>query len=199
MIFGMEMTETGLQFAPMIPSGLVNGNVYLNHFNYRNATLDIVVKGTGNKVRSLKLNGEEQALPYEFPANQSGRFNIEIEMMMDTNVPNEINLVEAGPGKCWSPLEPVLTGQENKPNWNQDPDLSYSIYGVNTIELASSPFDLSTKKMVSTVFLQPTIKDFNRTCPIPSFTLHILLFMRQRMLYTKEKPGSLLLSLTGNM
>jgi len=146
MIFGMGMTETGLQFSPMIPADLVNGNVHLTNFQYRDAQLDIHVKGTGNKVRSLKVNGAEQTLPYEFPATQKGKFLIEIEMTTDPNVPNAINLVEAGPGKCWSPVEPIIKEQNKQLVWKQEEDLVYKVYGPSLDEPTSSPTDISERK-----------------------------------------------------
>ena len=135
MIFGMEMTETGLHFSPIVPADLVNGDVHLENFQYRDAQLSITVKGTGNKIRSLKLDGEEQQLPYEFPAGKKGSFHIEIEMTTDTNVPNQINLVEAGPDKCWSPVEPVLNEADGEPTWDPDIELTYSVHGESFLSV----------------------------------------------------------------
>ena len=58
-------------------------------------------------MKSLKVNGEKQALPFVLPADSKGEYSIEIEMMID-EPKGKINLVKAGPGKCWSPVEPVF-------------------------------------------------------------------------------------------
>lgn len=143
MLFGMEMTETGMQFSPIVPEGLVHGNLYLKNFQYRDATLDITVKGTGNKVKSLKVNGESQITPYELPATSKGKYTIEIEMTTDQSVSGNINLVEAGPRKCWSPLEPVIANENGKLVWDQVPGLTYKLYSAKSEQPVTTPFDIS--------------------------------------------------------
>ncbi len=145
MLFGMEMTETGLQISPVVPKDLVHGNLYLTNFQYRDAVLDFTVKGTGNKVKSLKVNGESQSLPYEFPATSKGKFTIEIEMTTNDTVSEGINLVEAGPRKCWSPVEPILGNENGKLIWNQTPGLKYNIFSAQSDNIVSSPYDISNQ------------------------------------------------------
>lgn len=145
MIFGMEMTETGMTFNPVISPDLIKGNVYLKNFNYRDAVLDITVTGVGNKVKSLKVNGIEQSLPYELPATSKGNIEIVIDMMEDHSVPGNINLVEAGPGKCWSPIEFVIKEDNGKLSWEQQDGLKYIVVGTNIKEEATSPYDLTGK------------------------------------------------------
>jgi len=145
MFFGMEMTETGLKISPVVPADLVKGNLYLKNFRYRDAVLNFTVKGTGNKINSLKVNGEEQALPYEFPADQKGTFQIEIEMTTDANVSGKINLVEAGPRKCWSPVEPVLQESDSTFTWQQESSLKYFLFDEASTQPASSPMDVSSR------------------------------------------------------
>ena len=100
-LFGMNLTERGIAFNPVVPD-MVNGWLSLSDFRYRDATIDIKVSGKGNRVKSLKVNGEKQALPFVLPADSKGEYSIEIEMMID-EPKGKINLVKAGPGKCWSP------------------------------------------------------------------------------------------------
>lgn len=146
MIFGMEMTETGMTFNPVISPDLIKGNLYLKNFRYRNATLNIIVRGSGNKIKSLKVNGTEQQLPYELPATSEGNFEIEIEMMTDTNsAAGKINLVEAGPRKCWSPVEPVIKEENNKLVWNQQAGLKHKVIGPDINEEILSFYDLQGK------------------------------------------------------
>lgn len=145
MIFGMEMTETGMTFNPVISPDLIKGNVYLKNFKYRDATLNVTVGGSGNKVKSLKVNGTEQTLPYELSSTSTGNIEIVIEMMEDSSVPNKINLVEAGPRKCWSPVEPVVTSEGGKLVWKQDAGLKYMVVGANINEEVTSPYDLRGK------------------------------------------------------
>lgn len=144
MLFGMEMTETGLQFSPVVPKDLVHGNLYLNNFQYRGAVLDITVKGTGNKIKTLKVNGEAQTTPYELPAASKGKYTIEIEMTADNAGQGTINLVEAGPRKCWSPVEPILENRNGKLIWNQIPGLKYKLFSAGSEQEVNSPYEISS-------------------------------------------------------
>ncbi|WP_255491367.1 carbohydrate-binding protein [Dysgonomonas sp. ZJ279] len=145
MLFGMEMTETGLKFNPIVPSDMINGALHLKNFKYRDAVLDITVNGLGNKVKSLKVNGKVQTLPFELPAASKGKFDIEIEMEADPNISTKINMVEAGPRKCWSPIEPVLKEENSKLSWVQNEGLKSFVYDANINETATSPYDLNNK------------------------------------------------------
>ena len=144
-LFGMEMSESGIRFNPMIPADLIKGTISLTNFPYRNALLDVHISGTGNTVKSLKLNGEKQPLPFELSADASGNFHVEIEMTSDNTGSEPINLVEAGPGKCWSPVEPVLQQDANQLSWKQKPEIRYVLFGNGKTEAVRSPCDLSNR------------------------------------------------------
>ena len=101
----------------------MNGWLSLSDFRYRDVTIDIKVSGKGNRVKSLKVNGEKQALPFVLPADSKGEYSIEIEMMID-EPKGKINLVKAGPGKCWSPVEPVLVLNGSTLSWKEEENLS---------------------------------------------------------------------------
>jgi len=57
-LFGLRFTDSGLAFEPFVPRAM-EGRKELNHFKYRDATLDIVLEGWGNKIESFKVNGRE--------------------------------------------------------------------------------------------------------------------------------------------
>lgn len=67
----MNLTERGIAFNPVVPD-MVNGWLSLSDFRYRDVTIDIKVSGKGNRVKSLKVNGEKQALPFVLPADSKG-------------------------------------------------------------------------------------------------------------------------------
>jgi hypothetical protein len=141
MLFGMEMTETGLSFAPVAPEKLIHGNLYLTNFPYRDALLDISLKGTGNKIKSIRVNNIEQSLPYELPAASKGRYHIEIQMTGDKPSSPGINLVKAGPRACWSPVEPVMSLRNGTLVWNELPGLTYKLHGPHSDQSADSPYE----------------------------------------------------------
>jgi hypothetical protein len=197
MIFGMEMTETGLQFSPMIPDALVNGDITLSRFPYRNALLDIRVKGTGNQVKFLTVNGEPQLLPYEFPAGKEGKYRIEIEMTTDRNATGEIHLVEAGPRKCWSPVEPVLTVENSKLIW-EDAGSAYTLYSPFRKEAANSPVDISSAENGFYVVYATDKKGFESDLSNPILhSNHIALYEAEEAQY-KGKKGNEAGNFSGN-
>lgn len=88
---GIHFETEGIRFAPAVPSSYT-GIKTLSNFKYRNAVLNISVKGTGNKIASIKLDGKN--LPDALlPASTSGTHSIEIEMDNQPFRSNKINLV----------------------------------------------------------------------------------------------------------
>lgn len=141
-LFGMNLMERGIAFNPVVPD-IVNGWLSLSDFRYRDVTIDIKVSGKGNRVKSLKVNGEKQALPFVLPADSKGEYSIEIEMMID-EPKGKINLVKAGPGKCWSPVEPVLVLNGSTLSWKEEENMKYYLHSNFSEEdkLVTSPYDL---------------------------------------------------------
>lgn len=144
-LFGLELSETGISFQPSVPEWM-NGPLSLEGFRYRDAVLNIQVTGQGNVVKSLRVNGEPQRLPFELPAGQSGHYNIEIEMVAAADQPAKMTLVEAGPGKCWSPVEPVLYAEGSRITWEQLPGTTYQLCGNGVSKPVTSPYDLSQER-----------------------------------------------------
>jgi hypothetical protein len=75
-LFGMNFTEQGVRFAPVVPERFEK--LVLDSIKYRDSELRVVVKGQGTRVRQFKLDGKS-AKPF-FPASQKGRHDIEILM-----------------------------------------------------------------------------------------------------------------------
>ena len=75
-LFGMEFTEIGIRFAPVVPEHF--REVTLDNVKYRNAELRIVIRGNGAKIRDFKLDGKSSKP--QFPASLTGEHQIEITM-----------------------------------------------------------------------------------------------------------------------
>ena len=141
-LFGMTMSEEGITFTPVIPD-LVDGKISLENFRYRDAVLNLNVSGKGNTVKRLLVNGEEQSLPYLFPATAQGDYTIDIVM---TTVPagEKMNLVQPGPRKDWSPVEPVLIQEGQVINCSVEPGLRYFLCSREREDKEITfPYDLS--------------------------------------------------------
>lgn len=75
-LFGMEFTEAGVWFAPVVPQQFQQ--LVLDNVRYRDAQLRIVVKGNGTRVRECKIDGKS-VKPF-FAASQKGAHEVEILM-----------------------------------------------------------------------------------------------------------------------
>jgi len=73
-LFGMDFTERGMEFAPVVPERFEE--LTLNDVKYREAQLRILIKGHGTAIREFKLDGK--VTKPEFPASQTGPHQIEI-------------------------------------------------------------------------------------------------------------------------
>jgi hypothetical protein len=76
-LFGMDFRQGGIRFAPVVPQGFEQ--LTLSDFKYRNAQLQIVVKGHGVAIDKFLLDGREQKRPL-VDAAAAGRHTIEILM-----------------------------------------------------------------------------------------------------------------------
>jgi hypothetical protein len=108
---GMQFEPDGIRFAPAVPSSYP-GIKTLSNFKYRNAVLNITVKGTGNTIASIKMDGKD--LPGALlPAETNGTHTIEIELNNQAFRSNTMNLVS----NAFTPADPQVTQNGNKLEW----------------------------------------------------------------------------------
>ncbi len=113
-LFGITYEPDGLSFHPFVPQALGAERSLLN-YPYRDASLNITVKGYGDSIASFTLNGHPHA-PF-LPADITGTNNIEITLsdsfrrqLSVNNVPNSkapltpITRIEDGM-LVWNPIE----------------------------------------------------------------------------------------------
>ena len=118
---GMHFEENGITFRPAVPE-TYNGTKNLANFKYRNAVLDITVKGFGNKIKSFVLDGKPSKA--YFPATLTGKHTVVIEL---DNHPfhGEINMQPM----LFSPDTPNATVSKNIFSWEKQKDAAeYRVY-----------------------------------------------------------------------
>lgn len=118
---GMHFGEKGIDFRPAVPQ-TYTGTKNLSNFKYRNAVLNITVKGFGNKIKSFSLDGKASK-PY-FPADLTGNHNIVIEL---DNQPFEgkINMQPV----LFSLAAPYATVEKNTFSWQKEEGaVEYRVY-----------------------------------------------------------------------
>ncbi len=91
-LFGIHFEEDGLLFAPFVPETLADTRE-LTGFPYRGASLDIKVRGYGDKIKSLTLNGKPHA-PFIKADELKKGGKIDIVMADNTIEPLKVNNVK---------------------------------------------------------------------------------------------------------
>lgn len=112
LLFGIEFTTDGLAFHPYVPK-VLGADRSLDNFKYRNAVLDISIKGYGNRIKSFKLDGKEHA-PL-LPGNIKGRHSVEI-VMADNQLDNPGVNHTANVKAPWTPAAQLVhSGKQGAP------------------------------------------------------------------------------------
>lgn len=113
---GMSFEPDGMTFNPVIPK-VYGGTKTLSHFKYRDATLSITVRGHGNQIKSIKMDGKTLQNAF-LSAETTGSHTLEIVMANNdfggplNKVPNRFSLrnpqlIQVGTGASftWDPIE----------------------------------------------------------------------------------------------
>ncbi|NDP28683.1 MAG: glycogen debranching protein [Flavobacterium sp.] len=108
---GMEFTEEGILFHPVIPQ-VYGGFKKLEHFKYRKANLNITVKGYGNQIASFSVDGKKSDSHF-LANNVVGNHTIEI-VMKNNNFGSAISLAE----NHFSTASPQVKLMNGALSWN---------------------------------------------------------------------------------
>ncbi|MBD3750311.1 MAG: glycogen debranching protein [Sphingobacteriales bacterium] len=119
-LFGIHYEANALKFEPFVPQKLA-GDRSLKQLKYRNAVLDIEMKGFG-KLKSIALDGKALAKP-QIPASLSGKHQISI-VLDNEEKDDKINLVE---GYFSLPAPEVVLNQQSISWKKMDGAISYQI------------------------------------------------------------------------
>ena len=122
LLIGMRLEPDKAVFSPMVPPSY-GGERALRGLRYRQATLDITVRGHGDAVASVRLDGRE--IPRaEFPATLTGRHTLDITL--NGRWPEaEVNLVE----NRFAPATPRAEHRAGVLTWAAVPDAErYVVY-----------------------------------------------------------------------
>lgn len=140
---GINFETNGIRFEPVIPKAY-GGSRTLTNFSYRQANLDITVKGHGNQVASFKLDGKVSDNPF-FAASLTGNHTIEIEMKNNNFGSTKINLVE----NKFSLTNPQAKLNGNRLVWDAVQGAEkYNIYknGILAKNIPENKFEIDTSE-----------------------------------------------------
>ncbi len=196
LLMGMNFQTDALSFAPVVPQNL-KADRKIGNFRYRNSTLDIVVSGYGDSIKSFRLDGEQKSEAV-VPGDLTGHHIIEIVMSDSFRNDLDINLQKP----CWTPIMPpiveiypesvtwfavneadhydVYIGGEKKaavkgrgvtidPDWKGDVQV-VAVKADGTPSFPSDPINTSEKIYKSfpeTMLTRKSGKEFNVTVDVP--------------------------------
>jgi hypothetical protein len=124
---GMSFDTTGLYLNPVVPK-VYAGEKKLSNFKYRNAELTITVKGFGNKIKSVTLNGKKIEKAF-LPNTLTGIHVVEIELANNDFEQQRITKV----ANHFSLQTPQAEHKNNLLTWNAIQDATqYHIYKNGT-------------------------------------------------------------------
>lgn len=139
-LFGIDFEKDGLQFRPFVPKALA-ATRSLDNFKYRDANLNITISGYGDKIKSFKVNGKEQA-PFIPAKKAKGVMNVEITMADNEITPVGINHVS----QMSAPLTPIAWLEGTNLVWNPIEYINHYIIvkdGKKIAETNATVFDAS--------------------------------------------------------
>lgn len=113
-LFGINFEKDGLRIAPFVPE-VFAGERTLDNFPYRGARLSVTVKGYGDHVRSMTVNGKEWDPARTIPARMLAKGAIiSVQMADEPIAPMKLNRVP----NLKAPLTPITWMEGKELRWN---------------------------------------------------------------------------------
>jgi len=110
-LFGINYNVNSLQIKPFVPKALA-GERSLTNFKYRNAYLNIIMKGYGNQIKAITLDGKQIANGI-IPATLTGEHSVNITLA--NNSISGISNLQPG---YTAPETPVVTYHNGQLSWS---------------------------------------------------------------------------------
>ncbi len=165
---GISFGIDHLEFHPVIPRAF-KGTKKITGLHYRDAVIDITITGTGNRIASMTIDGQNSK--GQFPATLKGHHTVNITMANNAFAPSEVTVTEP----VFMPSTPVVSWSGNTARIDNFTDgNSYLVYlnGSRTEDLQSGGYTLYQAKDFTAVSMVP-VKD-NR---VEGFTMRPYFYM----------------------
>ena len=141
-MFGMDYDEDGISFDPYIPSWM-EGPFELSNYKYRDSVLTIKLSGSGDRVKSFKVDGVSRDISgYVFSAENTGSHLIEIEMEQ-SGAGYKINKSDENLAVC--PDMPSMNYANGSLFWIVRSGLTYKLWtGSEYIDVSGGSYEVDT-------------------------------------------------------
>ncbi|MEP6465168.1 MAG: carbohydrate-binding protein [Parafilimonas sp.] len=200
-LFGLKFEDDALSFHPFVPEAL-KGERTLDNFKYRNAVLNITMKGFGNEISSFTIDGKPSSA-HQISAEISGKYTVEIQLSnpdensQDNKINNSINLQPF----YFSVAAPEVLLEHNILKWQPVKDaVAYSILKNGKAISSTEKNSFSVTKDVPCEY-QVIAIDKNK---VPSFASEPMLVADEKYISTYQaenfapKSDSLFKGFTGD-
>jgi Neutral trehalase len=166
LLFGIRFDADGMHFSPFVP-WTMKASRRLENFRYRDAVLDIRMKGFGDRITSFRVDGKEHQ-PF-IPATLTGRHTIEIRLASESAADSGINLVKS----AYMPSTPVVKLDSTQLIWQRDERCHYFVLrdGKIIAQTDSGSFALPEPRYGSWQVIAATNED-NRSFASEPITLY---------------------------
>jgi hypothetical protein len=197
--FGMDFQPTKLVLNPFIPKSFT-GTKTVKNFGYRKAILNITVKGYGNKIKKITLDGKE-IKKAEIEGSLTGKHSIDIEMANTDFAPSLMLLTQ----NKTSPETPQVFRVKNDIVWNSQKDvMNYEIW-KNGVKLIPVPNKTSWAIPVEKNYCEYQVKAIDRNGsesflsePIPVALVEVPVYVQDKNKSNDVPPNGLLKSQKGH-
>lgn len=150
---GMEFTQDGIVFHPVVPA-IFTGEKKISNFRYRDALLEVKISGTGDKIASFTIDGKA-AEGFSFPAKLTGSHTVEIVMANNTIQGTPLNVTE----QTWMPATPAVTwsSPRNAEITNAQPNIAYQVMlnGAFEQQITTADYSLYNAPAFTAINLVP--------------------------------------------
>lgn len=139
---GMEFTKDGISFSPFIPESFGN-EIEVTNFRYRDAIINVIVRGYGDGIESMMVNGREVSV-FEIPSELEGNTKILIQLNNQFDSNSDKQKVQ----NKFSPTSPTVQLQGSKLVWDEVPSSNrYAVYrnGEKLISTTETSMSLNGK------------------------------------------------------
>ncbi len=131
-LFGIDFKSEGLAFHPFVPKAL-GAERRLTNFRYRDAVLDITIRGYGNKIKSFIVDGKEQK-PFIAADKARGKIKVDITLA-DVDI-DYLGITTAEAASA--PLTPITWLEGTTLRWNPIEYINHYIIVKNGERIATT-------------------------------------------------------------